>query len=94
MTITVKFVGAFRHFSGIGELDLDFADKNSVGDLMTALIKELPEIESSLIDQYAENSSSNALILVNGREIGVLAGVNTILKDGDEVVLVPVVHGG
>lgn len=94
MTITVKFVGAFRHFSGIGELCLDFEDKNSVGDLMTALIKKLPEIESSLIDQYAENSSPNALILVNGREIGVLAGVNTILKDGDEVVLVPVVHGG
>ena len=94
MAITVKFVGAFRHFSGIGELDLDFEDKNSIGDLMTALIKELPEIESSLIDQYAQNSSPNALILVNGREIGVLAGVDTILKDGDEVVLVPVVHGG
>ena len=94
MTITVKFVGAFRHFSGIDEFCLDFEDKNSVGDLMTALIKKLPEIESSLVDQYAENSSPNALILVNGREIGVLAGVNTILKDGDEVVLVPVVHGG
>lgn len=94
LAITVKFVGAFRHFSGIGELDLDFEDKNSVGDLMTELIKKLPEIESSLINQYAENSSPIALILVNGREISVLSGMNTILKDGDEVVLVPVVHGG
>jgi molybdopterin converting factor small subunit len=31
---------------------------------------------------------------VNGREISVLNGLDTILKDGDEVVFVPVVHGG
>jgi len=34
------------------------------------------------------------LILVNDREIGVLNSLETKLNDGDEVVLVPVVHGG
>jgi molybdopterin converting factor small subunit len=33
-------------------------------------------------------------MLVNGKEIGVLKGLETKLKDGDELVLVPVVHGG
>ena len=94
MTITVKFVGAFRHFSGVSELDLSFRDLNSVGDLVTALIREMPEIESSLIDQHLKNPTLNALILVNGKEIGVLAGVESKLKDGDEVVLIPVLHGG
>jgi molybdopterin converting factor small subunit len=31
---------------------------------------------------------------VNGKEISVLNGLDTVLKDGDEVVFVPVVHGG
>jgi len=94
MAIRVKFVGAFRHFSGAGELELDCRGLNSVGDLVNALVREVPEIEHSLIDQQLENPGPNALILVNGREIGVLDGVETKVRDGDEVVLVPVVHGG
>jgi molybdopterin converting factor small subunit len=34
------------------------------------------------------------LVLVNGREISVLNGLETRVKDEDEVVFVPVVHGG
>jgi molybdopterin converting factor small subunit len=34
------------------------------------------------------------LILINGREISALNGLDTILQEGDEVVFVPVVHGG
>jgi molybdopterin converting factor small subunit len=40
------------------------------------------------------NSNSNSLVLVNGTEISVLSGLDTNLKDGDEVVFIPVVHGG
>jgi hypothetical protein len=36
----------------------------------------------------------NALILVNGREVGVLDGVGTVVGDGDDVVSVSVRHGG
>jgi len=31
---------------------------------------------------------------VNGKEISVLKGLETLVSDGDEVVLVPVTHGG
>ena len=41
-----------------------------------------------------EDPKSNALILLNGKEISVLNGLQTKVKDGDEVVFVPVVHGG
>jgi MoaD family protein len=94
MAITVKFVGAFRHFSGAGELELDREGLTSVGELVNELVKEVPEMESSLIDQHLANPGPNALILVNDREIGVSGGLDTKLKDGDVVVLVPVVHGG
>ena len=65
-----------------------------MGALVTELVKEVPELERGLIDQQLEDPRPNALILVNGREIGVLDGLETRLKDGDEVVFVPVVHGG
>jgi molybdopterin synthase sulfur carrier subunit len=94
MAITVKFVGAFRHFSGAGELALDCEGWVSIGELVNKLVRELPEIKRSLIDQQLEDPRPNALILVNGMEIGVLNGLETKLNDGDEIVFVPVVHGG
>jgi molybdopterin synthase sulfur carrier subunit len=94
MTITVKFVGALRHVSGAGELALDCKGCNSVEELVNELVEELPDIKRSLIDQQLEDPRPNALILVNGREISVLNGLETKLKDGDEIVFVPVVHGG
>ena len=94
MVITVKFVGAFRHFSGAGKLELGCKGLTSVGELVNELVEEVPAVEGVLIDPQLENPGPNALILVNGREIGVLDGLETRLKDGDEVVFVPVVHGG
>jgi molybdopterin synthase sulfur carrier subunit len=94
MAITVKFVGALRHVSGAGELALDCKGDISIRELMNEITKEMPALRRSLIDQQLEDPRPNALILVNGREISVLNGLETKLKDGDEIVLVPVVHGG
>jgi len=94
MAITVKFVGALRHVSGAGELALDCKGDISIRALVNEITKEMPVLKRSLIDQQLEDPRPNALILVNGREISVLNGLETNLKDGDEIVLVPVVHGG
>jgi MoaD family protein len=94
MTVTVKFVGSLRHVSGVNELALTLKDGFSIKELMTEIARELPELKRNLIDSQLEDPRPNALILVNGREISVLNGLATNVKDGDEVVLVPVVHGG
>jgi molybdopterin converting factor small subunit len=54
----------------------------------------LPKLEQALIDPECESPKTNMLVLVNGKEIGVLNGLETAIKDGDELVFVPVVHGG
>lgn len=61
---------------------------------MSEITKELPVLTQSLIDQQLKDPRPNVLIIVNGKEIGVLNGLETNLQDDDEVVLVPVVHGG
>jgi len=94
MAITVKFIGALRHASGADKLALNNKGEISIRDLISNLTKEMPALKRSLVDQQLEDPRPNALILVNGREISVLNGLETNLKDGDEIVLVPVVHGG
>jgi molybdopterin synthase sulfur carrier subunit len=94
MTMTVKFIGALRHVSGAGEFNVDCKDGTSIMELMNEITKEAPGLKRSLIDQQLEDTRPNALILVNGREISVLEGLETKLKNGDQIVFVPVVHGG
>jgi MoaD family protein len=94
MAIIVKFIGALRHVSSASELALNCKGNVSIRELMREITKEVPALMRSLIDQQLEEPTPNVLILVNGREISVLNGLETTLQNGDEVVLVPVVHGG
>ena len=94
MTITVKLIGALRYISGKNQLSINYQECTSLKELITIITKETPELKPSLISQQPDKSKANVLILVNEREISVLNGFETKLNDGDEIVFVPVVHGG
>jgi molybdopterin synthase sulfur carrier subunit len=94
MAVTLRFVGALRRASGAEELDFDCREGASLMDLLKALTKERRALRRSLLDEQLDEPKPNALMLVNGREISVLDGLETKVKDGDEVVFVPIVHGG
>ncbi len=94
MAVTLKFLGALRHTSGKDTITLDCQKDASILDLVNAATMHSLTLRRNLLDEQLEIPKPNALILVNGREISVLSGLQTKVKDGDEVVFVPVVHGG
>jgi molybdopterin synthase sulfur carrier subunit len=94
MVVTVKFIGAFRNFSGEDKITLKIKDQAMLKEIVKEILRQLPKLEKVLIDQELEDPRPNALILVNGREISVLNGLETIVKDGDELLFIPIIHGG
>jgi len=52
------------------------------------------EFKQVLIDSQLNDPRPNALILVGGKEINVLQGLETEIKDSQEIVFLPMVHGG
>ena len=94
MPLTIKFIGALRHLSGKTEFTVSFQEVISIKELVSKIIQKFPDLKHTFSDQELNDSRSNSLVLVNGREISVLSGYETKLKDGDEIVFVPVVHGG
>lgn len=94
MAVTVKLIGAFRSMSGKSKFTIAIEGVIPLGEVVKKIIKEMPKLEQTLIDPELEDPRPNTLILVNGKEIGVLNGLETIIRNGDEVVFVPVVHGG
>jgi len=93
--IKVKFLGIFKGISGREQFPMEFKKSVSVGEVVKGLTEFLsPDFGRILIDPELGDPRPNALILLNGREIGVLEGLETKVMDGDEVVFIPVSHGG
>jgi len=94
MVVSLKFVGSFRGISGKDGLELKFVRPVSLKTLVKKTVEKLPKLKSSLVDPESGEPRRTMLVLVNGKEISVLNGLDTRVKDEDEVVFVPVVHGG
>ena len=94
MPLSIKFIGALRHLSGKTQLTIDYHANATVKTVIDCLSHEFPSLKHTFSDNDLNDSRSNSLVLVNGTEISVLDGYNTKLSDGDEIVFVPVVHGG
>jgi MoaD family protein len=94
MPIHVKLIGALRHLSGKKQLTLSYKEGTALKDAVEQICREIPALKQTFSDQTLSDAKSNSLVLINGKEISVLDGYETLLSDGDEVVFVPVIHGG
>ena len=92
--VEVRLLGVFRGLAGIDRLSLE-VERSNVKKMIKVLAGLFPtEARRLLIDPDLDDPRPNALILLNGREINVLNGLETEVTDGDEITLIPVVHGG
>lgn len=89
MAITIKFVGSFRGLAGKSKISMELDDDTTLREATRRITEKLPKLEQVLAD-----SKPNMLVLVNGKEISVLKGLDTLLGNGDEVIFIPVLHGG
>ena len=96
MRIHVRLYGVLKTAAKTERLELDFESPVSIRQLVNKLVSVIarPEFETYLIDADTKDPRPNALILVSGTEIGALNGIDSTLRDGDEVVFLPVAHGG
>ena len=94
MVLTIKFIGSFRSLSRKNTLKLKLEESSPIKDVVKMIVEKLPKLEQALIDPESDSPKTNMLVLVNGKEISVLNRFETLVKDGDEVIFVPIVHGG
>jgi len=93
-TVSVRLVGVFKKAYGKDRVTVEMRGKEALRDAIKRLVQSSPDLGRLLIDPELGTPLPNAVILVNGKEINLLNGLNTTLMGGDEVVLIPVIHGG
>ncbi|RLE48922.1 MAG: hypothetical protein DRJ18_00880 [Candidatus Methanomethylicota archaeon] len=97
ISIEVKMLATLRGLLGRDSIDLTFSSEDEVtvrkalarlGELIDDRVKE------RLFKPNSTEVQPDVLVLVNGAEIGALDGLETKLKNGDTLILLPTVHGG
>lgn len=91
--IIVRFIGTFSTFFN-KKLTIRFRDPPNMRKVIEKIVKDMPQIKKTLINLNLKELKTNALILLNEREISTLNGMGTILKNGDEIIIIPISHGG
>ncbi|HIK29105.1 MAG: MoaD/ThiS family protein [Oscillatoriaceae bacterium SKW80] len=81
ITVTVKLFAAYQEAYGVPELRLEFPANTSVSAVLAYLIAEKPQLECWRdVTGFGVNLE--------------FVSSDTVLHDGDEVVLIPPVSGG
>ena len=95
MRITIHTILTLKKFIGARQLDVELGEGASVDDLLLLMKKKWGEaLSSHLFDPETGRLIPHVRVMVNGRQIEFLNGVETPLHEGDEVLLLPLVAGG
>jgi molybdopterin converting factor small subunit len=94
ITVKVKFVGVLHEVFKKKQMTLKLAQSPTVKEIVEQLAETSSAARRSVLEAETNQIHPALLILVNGKEISALNGAETRVKDGDEVVLISVSHGG
>ena len=93
MGIRVKFFAALWEITGEKEVELDGTNM-TVREVLQKLIERYGETFKKEIMDNDDKVKDHYVILVNGRNIVFLDGINTKVKYGDLISVFPPVGGG
>ncbi len=92
MKIKIRSFAGFRNILG-KEMDIELKEGSRIEDLLGSLCTSHEGLRQMLFDDEA-GLKEDVNILVNGKNIAALKGIETGLADSDEVALFPAAIGG
>ena len=93
-TIKIRLLGVFKEAYGASSEHIEIKGKARLKDIIWKLADSSENLRRALIDPELKSPLPNAVIIVNGRDISALDGLETEVKPGDEIVLIPLIRCG
>jgi MoaD family protein len=96
LKIKVEYVGHIKNItSNKREEEIEIEEDATVTDLLMSLSKKYGgPFQRAIYEPKGADVKSNYIVTVNGYLLNQLKGLETKLKDGDHVALMPIVSGG
>ncbi len=97
MRIKVEYIGHIKEIIRSGRVEeLEVAEGTSLGDLLSMLAEKYGEsFKKAIYEPGNPDAKQSFIITVNGYLLNQLShGIETKLKHGDHIILMPIVSGG
>lgn len=96
MKIKVEYLGHIKNLiKGGREEEVEIKDEATITDLLKVLSEKYGEpFRKAVFEPKGKDVKSNYIMTVNGYLLNQLNGVETKLRHGDHVTLLPIVSGG
>ena len=93
MTVQIRLFATLRQIAGRPSVEVPKADGDTVGTLLTRLVNIYPVLDSELFASDGQ-LQSHIHVIVNGRDIRFLDGLDTPVTANDQILVFPPVGGG
>lgn len=92
MRVAIRFRGPVGKRMRAQVFHVEVRENATLHNLFDMLLQK--EENVSEIWNSPESIDSEALVLMNEVDVGLTGGLETELSDGDEIIVLPLVHGG
>ncbi|KUO43088.1 MAG: hypothetical protein APU95_00935 [Hadesarchaea archaeon YNP_N21] len=89
MKVNVKYIGQLSYITKKKSETFDLENETRIGPLIELIINKYPGLR-----EYVDLKRGPSIVLLNGQRIEFLEGENSMVKDGDEITLLPPLGGG
>jgi molybdopterin synthase sulfur carrier subunit len=95
ITLKVRTILDFKRILGKREVQISVPEQSTLQELLLKMVDSWgDELESHLFKPNSTTTLPHIRLMVNGQDIAFLNGTETVLQDGDEILILPPVGGG
>ena len=95
INVKLRTILSFKKIIGKGEVDIPFEEGTTLEKALDIMVETYGgELETNLFDPDGRTLLQHIRLMVNGRDIAFLNGLETVLQEGDEILILPPVAGG
>ena len=93
--VKIYTILALKEVLGQRELEISIPEGSTIKDLISWMVETWGDrLSSHLFQPGSDRPLSHIRLMVNGQDIEFLHGMETVLQEGDEFTMLPLVSGG
>ena len=93
--VKVHTILGLKEIIGQREIEISVPEQSNLSDVLSHMVETWGEkLSSRLFEPGTDQVSSHIRLMVNGRDMAFLNGMETVIQDGDEIFLFPPAFGG
>ncbi len=92
--VKIMFLSLLTDITDVEELNLTVEDNATIRNILNQLASKFGAKFEEMIFKTSSDLSKYILITVNGKDIRLLKGLETLIKVDDEISFIPAIAGG